>query len=324
DMKGVSFDYDEMVKPVALNGGKAVAGTTIARAAGYSLEKIDAVCAQLGKPFGIKSYKAFHTPGEDFLQNYLGMIGMPMDMVSTFPENEKIVLLTAQAAGDKEIVSKIEKQLEKGGIVIITTGLLKAIQNDLADIGELRCDDLKAIVNDFGYNGTSKKDIIIPQVRYYTNDSWEVVSAGRPLTNGVSGYPILHRVPYLESNMYVITIPDDMGDLYEYPTAVLNAIRNVACAEMPVRLDAPSKVAIMHYDNDTFIVESFLDEPVTISVVANKEGIASIVNLETGEEVTPAPDNTPAMFRGFAMRMPRNKTFSVTLMPHSYKAFKIK
>ena len=40
----------------------------------------------------------------------------------------------------------------------------------------------------------------VPQVRYQTNDSWEVVSAGRPLTGGVSGFPILHKAKYMNAD----------------------------------------------------------------------------------------------------------------------------
>ena len=78
----------------------------------------------MGNPIGIKSYKPFHTLGEDFLQNYLGMIGLPMDMYPAFDNDQKIVLLTEQAAGDKDIMTKIKAQLQSGRDVMITSGLL--------------------------------------------------------------------------------------------------------------------------------------------------------------------------------------------------------
>ena len=146
----------------------------------------DELCGKLGNPIGIKSYKPFHVLGEDFLQNYLGMIGLPMDMYPTFATDQNIVLLTEHAAGDPDIMTKIKKQIQGGHDVIITTGLLKAIPEKIAEVCELRCSDLKAIVNDFGRFGKSKREFIIPQVLYQTNDSWEVISAGRPLTGGVS------------------------------------------------------------------------------------------------------------------------------------------
>ena len=118
---------------------------------------------KLGNPIGIKSYKPFHALGEDFLQNYLGMIGLPMDMYPTFANDQKIVLLTEQAAGDKDIMTKIKAQLQSGRDVIITSGLLKAIPEKIAEVCELRCSDLKALVNDFGRYGQSSREILIPQ-----------------------------------------------------------------------------------------------------------------------------------------------------------------
>lgn len=303
-----SFKYDEMMKPVAYNAeGKEVTPTTIARVAGYTFELIDDFVHKLGKPIGIKSYKPFHSLGDDFLQNYLGMIGLPMDMVPYFPENQQVVLLTEQAAADPQILTHIKKQLQKGGDVVITSSLLKAIPEKIAHISELRCTDLKALVSDMGRHGQLQRDILIPQVRYHTNDAWEMVSAGRPLTGGVSGYPILLRAPYSSGNMYVLTIPDDMGNLYDYPAEALNAIRRVMSKDLGLRIEGPSKVALMMYDNDTFIVESFLDEPVTIHVVSDNKKI-TIQNIQTEE--------TP-------MNIDANGIFRVTLMPHSFQVFKV-
>ena len=126
-------------------------------------------------------------------------------------------MLTQQAAEDLQLVEKIKAQLRKGGDVIVTTGLLKQIKDQLADVCELYCGDLKAIVNDFGRLGKSSREFIIPQVKYFTNDAWEVVSAGRPLDGGVSGYPILLRDTYSKGTLYVLTIPDDFRNFYDYP-----------------------------------------------------------------------------------------------------------
>ena len=123
---GTSWNYDEMKAPFK-HGNKTVEPTTMARIADVTLRKADQLVGKLGKPIGIKSYKPFHALGEDFLQNYLGMIGLPMDMYPSFAEDQKIVLLTEQAVGDKDIMMKIKAQLQSGRDVIITSGLLKAI-----------------------------------------------------------------------------------------------------------------------------------------------------------------------------------------------------
>ena len=313
-----SFDYDEMMKPVNLNG-QTVIPTTIARAAGYTVEQLNAFIHKLGKPIGIKSYKPFHSLGEDFLQNYLGMIGLPIDMYSEFPTDQKVVLLTEQAKYDPNIITKIKGQLTKGNDIVITSGLLKAIPEKIADIAELRASDLKAIVNDFGFYGKIDKDILIPQVLYHTNDAWEIAGAGRPLTGGVSGYPMLLRAPYSKGNLYVITIPDDFGNLYDLPAGVLNLFRQTLSKDLDLRIDAPSKVSLFIYDNDTFIVESFLDEPVTININA-KEGIDKITDMLSYEVIDKQPVQPATGFRRFRAD-DKNNIFRVTLMPHSYRVF---
>ena len=266
--QGTSFDWDEMMVPFK----KGVTPTTIARLVGYTMEKIDPIVAQLGNPLGIASYKCFHTPGDDFLQNYLGMIGLPMNELPYFPEDQKVVLLTEQAKSDPDLVKKIDAQLHRGGDVVITSGLLEAIPDKIAQFVELTIDG-KVMVNDFGRNGKADKDILINQIGYYTNDSWEVISAGNPLSGGTSGWPILHRGKYSKGNIYVLTIPDDFSDLYHYPVAALNQIRTVLGRDLKVRLEGPAKVSLFVYDNDKAIVESFLDETVTVKLVYGDKSV---------------------------------------------------
>lgn len=317
---GTSFNYDEMTEPFQTKDGKTVVPTTMARIANVVLHQSDELTRQLGNPTGIKSYKVFHSAGEGFLQNYLGMIGLPMDMYPSFPEDQNVVLLTEQAAGDPEIMTKIKKQLERGKEVVITTGLLKAIPEKIAEVAELSCTDLKALVDDFGRHGRSEREFIIPQVHYYTNDSWEIVSAGRPLTGGVSGYPIVLRSNYLNGNMYVLTIPDDMGNLYDYPAGALNEIRRILSKDLDVYIEGPSKVGLFTYDNNTFVVENFNDEAVEIRVVGDPAKVAQLQSLLCDEVLKPVPAD-PMMAR-WNRRAPARNSFRITLLPHSYKAYK--
>ena len=315
--QGTSWSYDEMTAPFK-KGKETVTPTTMARIADVVLRKADDLCGKLGNPVGIHSYKVYHQPGEEFLQNYLGMIGLPMDMYPAFPEGRKTVLLTEQAAADPALTEKIDRQLKAGGDVFITTGLLKAVPEKIAPICELRCDDLKAIVNDFGRYGKSEKDILIPQVRYWTNDSWEVVSAGRPLTGGVSGWPILHRCIYSQGTLYVLTIPDDFGNLYDYPEGALNEIRRRMSRDMDLYLEGPAKVSLFLYDNKTVIVENFNDNPVNVKLVGTT-GLKKLTDLETGETIDAAVEQMPAFFRRMAAPSPKA---AMTIKPHSYRAFR--
>ncbi len=314
DAGGNSFRYDEMTAPFTKNG-RTFTPTTMARFANQTLHQTDKLVGLLGQPIGLVSYKPYHSSGEDFLQNYLGMIGLPMDMHPQWKAGQQQILLTQQAAKDPTIVERIKQQLKGGGDVIITTGLLKVIKAQLADVAELDCGDLKAIVNDFGWAGKSEREFIIPQVKYFTNDAWEVVSAGRPLTGGVSGYPILLRDTYSKGMLFVLTIPDDFGNLYDYPAEVLNVIRRAMSKDVGAYIEGPSKVALFPYDNKTMVVENFNDAPVALRVVVNTK-VSGLRNLLTGEQLKPTKvEPSRNRFYGYA---DTQTVFDLQLPAHSY------
>ena len=316
---GNSFSYKEAVAPFTKDG-KTITPTTMARIADVTLHQTDKLIGLLGNPVGLVSYKPYHSSGEDFLQNYLGMIGLPMDMHPQFLNDRQQILLTEQAAKDPQIVEKIKQQLKKGGDVIVTTGFLKATKESLGDVAELYCGDLKAIVNDFGFLGKSDREFIIPQVKYFTNDAWEVVSAGRPLTGGVSGYPILLRDTYSKGMLFVLTIPDDFGNLYDYPAPALNVIRRAMSKDIGAYIEGPSKVSLFPYDNKTMVVENFNDQAVKLRMVVNAK-INTLRNLLTGEQLKPAelPKARPTWGRNLFFGYPDGATvFDIQLPAHSY------
>jgi len=322
-----SFDYNEMMKPIKLPDGTEVAPSTMARAAGYSFEQIDGFLGELGNPVGIKSYKPYHSVGEEFLHNYIGMCGIPMDLLPEFPVDANMIFLAETAKFDKQIVEKIKRELMAGKPVMITSGLYKALQGKgIEDIVELRIEDQKATTSEFwsrrslwGRQGVvfkSKEPIIIPEIKYLTNDSWEEISC---LASGI-GYPILHSADYGGGRLYILTIPDNFGDLYNLPAEVLNQIREVLAREMYVRLEGPSQVAMFVYDNDTFIVESFLPEAVDVKIVADKR-ISKLRDLVSGEEVSGELITPPTRRFGPAVA-PEKTGFNLKLKPHSFRVFK--
>ena len=318
-----SFDYDEMMQqPVNYNGDSATRPSTIARVAGYTFEKVDKILGQLGNPIGIKSYRPYHSVGEDFLQNYLGMIGLPMNMEPEFPSADSIILLTEEAKFDDNIVTKIKKQLTDGKTVIITSGLLRAIQDKgINDIAELRYTDRKALVQDYTAGAFrlihADKPVLIPQIQYLTNDSWEIVSG----INGDDGWPLLHEADYSKGHLYILTIPDNFADLYNYPPEVLNKIREVMGEQLNVQLEGAPKISLYVYDNDTFIVESFLDKETDVKAVT-PTSLNTITDLNNGQVI-----NGELRKPGFSY-IEKNKTsrnvFSFTIKPHSFRVFKIK
>ena len=164
----------------------------------------------------------------------------------------------------------------------------------------------------------SKSDILIPQIKYLTNDSWEEISC---LASGI-GYPILHSAGYAKGKLYVLTIPDNFGDLYNLPAEVLTRIKEVLMRDIYVRVDGPSQVALFVYDNDTFIVESFLPESVDVNIVTDKR-ISKLRDVLSGEELSGKSPPEPPMWARRWQRQENDKLiFDTQIKPHSYRVFK--
>lgn len=314
-----SFHYKSMLKPVNYNGGKPTQATTLARVAGYSFETADNAISKTGKPIGIKSYKPYHSIGEDFLHNYTGMIGIPMDVYPYFPEDEQLVFLTECAKYDENIISKIKNELVKGHYVVITSGLLRELQNKgLNDIVELRYLDRKAIVTDYTLGNYQmahgNKPVLIQQIRYLTNDSWEIVSG----ISGDNGWPIMHMADYSKGKLFVLTIPDNFADLYNFPPEVLNKIRGVLCGPLDIAIEGPSKIAVYLYDNNTFIVESFLDTETSVKIVS-KQKFSEIKDLTSNEVIEGKLREERYNRKGIDTEA--KNTFDITVQPHSFRVF---
>ncbi len=315
-----SFSFDEMMKPFTSATGKQVTPTTIARAAGYTFEQVDKFLGALGKPVGVKSYRPHHATGEDFLHNYLGMIGIPIDLYPEFPFDPEMILLTESARFDPEIVNKIKNRLIAGKDVTITSGLLKALQGKgIENIVEMEFTDRKALVTDFsaGFRGGANKSsraILIPQIQYLTNDSWTDIEA----LDGPAGWPLLHQARYGNASIFVLTIPENFGDLYFLPDGVLNRIRDVLSSDLIFRIESTSKISLFVYDNNTIIVESFIPEETKVRIFAGG-GATRLTDIISGEQLLGAGKST-SMIWG---RKAEEKTyFDIALKPHSYKVFK--
>lgn len=310
--ESTSFDYKGFL-PVK-------EGETMAKTASHSLLTIDKIAGSLGNPYGIKSYKPYHSDGEDFLQNYLGMIGIPLDLVPQFPDDDEMILLTEQAKKDPEIVEKIKKRLMNGKDVMITTGLLNALQDrGIRNIVNLEYTSRKALIGEYLIRGNIIKGttpVIIPQIQYYTNDSWEIVSG----MDGELGWPLLHQAKFGNATLYVLTIPENFSDLYNLPVEVLNSIREIICNPHNISIEGPSKVSLFVYDNGSFVVHSFNDEAVEITVTL-KQKCNYINNLLTNVKVELKHREAVVFWR--RIYAPEKYTAKITLPPHSFAAYKI-
>ncbi len=323
-----SFDYADMEKVHTASGAPGQAN--MATVASYSLSQVNAVVGKLGNPIGLASYKPYQSTGEDFLHNYLGMIGIPIELYPQFPADAGPVLLTESAKDDPRIVSEIQAHLQKGQNVIITSGLLRALQGKgIEQIAEVypTGNVLKMLDYwspsfgpggqgfDAGLGQHAVPDVLVPEIAFLTNDAWPVV---RGVANG-RGAPMLLMDRYSKGILYVLTIPENFNDLYVLPQPMLTSIKQFMLRDFPVRLDAPSQVSLFAYDNHTFVVQSFLDKPaqVMVSVLGPYKHLRDLATGQVMEGKAAAPIRS----FGREMETPQRMEFRFDVKPHSFVGF---
>jgi hypothetical protein len=336
---------------------------TFADIAAYTLSQADKVLVNVGKPVGIKTYTPYHATGEEFLHDYLGMIGLPMDIFPQFPSDAALVLLTEQAKSDPDIIHKIKTQLEAGKSVCVTSGFVRAMKGKgIEEICEIEATGATVPVKRFAFAGgpgapfrggrggrgaggpqapgappvadpnEAPREILIPEIKYFnilTHDAWGDALGISP---GGTTFPVVLSCDYSKGKFYVLTIPNDPADLYAFPPNALSVIRAALGSAEPIRIDrAPAQVALFRYDNDAFIVQNYLptEAEVTVSVAGTGKQIHEMV---TGKEIAPAPATG---FGGFGRGRgglggrgpaapPARTSFTFTVLPHSYMAFAAK
>ena len=274
-----------LMEPIPQPDGTTYTPNMVARTAGYSAEILDRFLGKLGKPVGVPTYKPCNSVGEAYLPDYLGMVGVPVDLVPDFPTNATTILLTAASKYDPDLVVKTKEFVQKGGQVIATTGLIEALGNKgFQDIAEIEVTGHRVMATGFGggrggFGGgrgrgadaagatpPASLNVLLPQMRHFENDTWTSME----FSTADSGYPMLIRAAYGKGTFYALALPDDFADIYRLPQSVLTQIRNLLGGDIFVSLDAPDHVSLFAYDNHTFIVQNFQSQPVTTRVALTR------------------------------------------------------
>ena len=319
--------------PVPQPDGSTYAPNMVVRIAGYSAELLDRFLGQLGKPVGVPTYKPCNSVGELYLPNYLGMIGVPIDLVPEFPTNAKSLFLTAASIYDKDLVAKVKTFVRAGGHVVVTTGLIEALgANGFQGIAEIQVGNRRVMAASFGGGrrgvapATTEPglNILLPQITRFENDNRLAIS----FETARSGYPMAVTCEYGRGTFSVLAVPDDFADLYRLPQSVLNQIRSLLGRDLFVRLDAPDHVSLFAYDNRTFIVENYRAQPVTARVSAN--GATRLIDLLSNQAVAASQADAGGFGVGFGRGQfgrggfggLAGPAFAVPVPGHSFRVFK--
>jgi hypothetical protein len=329
----------KLMAPIPQPDGSSYTPNMVARTAGYSAEILDRFLGKLGNPIGVPTYKPCNSVGEAYLPDYLGMAGVPIDLVPDFPTNATTILLTAASKHDPDLVAKTKEFVQKGGQVIATTGLIEALgEKGFQDIAEIEVTGHRVMATGFGggrggFGGgrgrgtdtteaapTPGLNILLPQMRRFENDSWSALE----FSTANSGYPMIIRAAYGKGTFYALALPDDFADIYRLPQSVLTQIRSLLGADIFVSLDAPDHVSLFAYDNRTFIVQNFQAQAVTTRVaVARATTLRDL--LSDGKIAASTGGGMGGARRGGGGRGgnagANRTTFEVSVPGHSFRVF---
>jgi hypothetical protein len=303
--------WGELLESLRQADGSTKLTSVLSAVAGDAYEKMDSFLGKLGVPYGVASYKPYHSSGEMYLQSYIGMIGIPMDLYPEFPEDRDTILVTEHAKFDPQIVDKMTKHINADKTVVITTGLLKALQGKgIEKLVEVEYTGRTVIANRFTFRRImdeepandyySLSDIVLPQLAYGLVETEEIIQA---IYKDSSRYPVLLRVRgFDKGKLYILAIPENQSDLYQLPPEVLSQIRRDLMQEIPVYLDSPAKICLFTYDNNTFVTRSYQAGRVRYKIVVKKPA-AKLFDLRSGAELHGWVDGNTTVFE--VLHMPR-------------------
>ncbi|NLT11375.1 MAG: permease [Clostridiaceae bacterium] len=256
--------------------------------AGEALSSADQILDCLGTPLGIPSYVPFASDGENYIHNFLGMRGFSFEPTPHYPADSEVVFLSECAAKDPLIIECICQSLNKGADVVCTSGLVARIQDKgWKSISSMTVSNRHLSTNIFasaenalayGPYAIANSHVQLPIIEYATNDEW-VLSAG---IGQETSAPIVIGVNYGRGRLFVFNVPEDFGQIYSLPEAVIEPLRE-ALAVNDVAMACEGKFSVFAYDSDVLLVHSYSEKYESLYPATVKKSVKFSVPEVSGE-----------------------------------------
>jgi len=268
----VLFSYDAFVE--------GHAGHHLLRADFEKLVNL-AKAVKVSPVVGVTAFKPPHSDagGDLYIMDFIGMFGVPLVPVSTYPNEAKVIFLPAQAASDPDIVEKVQASLQSGYRIIMTAGFLSKVNDEgtLANLAGLKKPLAHPISTD---KIASDGNPMIMTRPLDLEANIETVGADVLLETIVGE----KRVPFLikskNSEIYILNThtfseadfeavgevllcPRQLG-LLDLPQSWANSIREVFNGGLNVALDAPARVAMQTLSNGDIVIHNYNQAAVDI------------------------------------------------------------
>lgn len=239
---------------------------------------------------GVMAYKPANSYayGDLYIMDFIGMLGIPLIPVSTYPENAKVIFLPTQAAADTEILTKIETSISNNTTIIFTTGFL-AHAKDGKKLAQMAGIAWPVIPSPL------LADKIIVEGKTETIEHGLNLESNIQLTNGSAklvARTSTDDIPFLVSNENIFTLNthtfsqsdfDAVGEvllcprplgLMEIPQIWANSLRDVFITPFGYDFNAPTRVSLQPYGENAWVIHNYNKERVSIDL--------SIPNMKNG------------------------------------------
>lgn len=311
---------------------------------GFQYQKIDKILSECGNPTGLKVYIPFNANGDDHIEDFLGMVGIPFEPTPDFPEydekNCSSVMITAAGLSDDLITEKIKNFTEQGGNVFVTSNFMTGLEKNHKSLEQitsieytgrtLNADEFQ--VDEIGNYGRTyyktAETISFPLLEHRNNASWTIVNAG----HGEYHEGIIIYDTYGKGKFEVINLPEMPSKIRDLPKEVLTRIRYELLGNGKIWIDSEYGVSLFTYDNDTFGLYCYANDnckPLEFNVhirtkEENPEYKLKLIKEDDEEHFFEIPELKPLFVRQVSYKSEEKEiAFHVKLNPGDFRFFKI-
>ncbi len=275
------------------------------------LPEFDKVAGLLqGEPRGVPIHLPYGSTGEYNIFGYLGMAGIPLSPIASFPGKDENAIFTLHSISpcsvgpDTMIAGKMLQRLRDGKDVFMTWGLWKKLRNTefrntltLVDAGgSVTSDQFR--VREWGFSGDmvqGAKAITFPRIETTTWPYVRDVAVERDDYD----FGVLFRAEYLKGTMYVLNMPDNRYDLLRMPVPAMNLLRRPFERELGVQLTGPGGVALYLFGKNQYVLYNMSDAPAPVSLrFLNSIPASGWKELVHDRPLTVTQDTTFVRFHG--------------------------
>lgn len=308
----------------------------------FQYEQLDKIMSECGTPTGLPVYIPFNSQGEDHIEDFLGMVGIPMDPTPDFPayKDGGAVLVTLASLKDKDIISKIKDFVVQGGKVIATSGFMVEALNQekygngpkISELTSVRytnktlfADEYQvSLQGNFGRTYISGEQIAFPLLVHRNNATWTKVNAG----HGEFHEGLVMFDTYGKGTFEIINIPQMPSSIYDLPAEVLTLLRYELLGTGKVWIDCADGVSLFTYDNNTFGLYSYTSDgcaPQEFNIHVKGKAKAIHIIPESKENTPWRPTKFDALYTNkLSWRGEEVETvFHTRIMPGDFQFFRI-